>query len=492
MRGLAGICLFLLLVVPAAGEKPVAPLPSPVVTRQTAQGAPTSLDELVHAAAERTLSLLSGRLSSEMAAAELEAEKGAFDPAFRAFAGGMQTPGTRTRTFQAGISKALLPLGTEVGLSLQTDRLRLRSLPAGQLPDYTTHLDLTLTQPLLEGVNQAGASIDQARLDLQAAEKQVERLLEQVVAQVEWAYWALAEAEAVEEVSRKSLIVADSLFYRNVELHKRELISELDVLTAESGVALRRASWIEAQRRRLEAAESLVFLVYGEEAAARADAATRTLRTAPRESVVPELPSLGDAQAEALASRPDVRAARLDFQRAGIGVEVAKNKRLPDLSLQAGVGLEGMATNLGDSFDSQQRKSTWSMGLVLSHRLLVDRTDEARYRQFLLSEERKRLALVQVEQEVKHEVRQAVRGIVMGKERLEAAEQAAFLAQRQLEAEKKRLDLGLSDPFRVLEVEENAAAAGLAAARARFALAREMTSYKLAMGRIRQGYFSED
>jgi len=65
---------------------------------------------------------------------------------------------------------------------------------------------------------------------------------------------------------------------------------------------------------------------------------------------------------------------------------------------------------------------------------------------------------------------------------LTAAEEAATLAWDQLVAERRRLELGLGDSFRLLQTEENAVQAQLEAVRAKYELARAEARYRFATG----------
>jgi outer membrane protein TolC len=115
---------------------------------------------------------------------------------------------------------------------------------------------------------------------------------------------------------------------------------------------------------------------------------------------------------------------------------------------------------------------------------LGNRRDRGRDQVGELLRELRQLDVVLTENAVRREVREAVRGIRAGIERVEAAEEAASLASAQLEAERGRLDLGLGDSFRLLETEENAVQAELESVRARYDLARAGTLYRLASGEV--------
>lgn len=70
-------------------------------------------------------------------------------------------------------------------------------------------------------------------------------------------------------------------------------------------------------------------------------------------------------------------------------------------------------------------------------------------------------------------------------ERRQVLDEAAQLAARQSDAERRRWELGLGDAFRVLQAEEVAVQAALEAVRARYEMLRAQARYKLATGTLR-------
>jgi outer membrane protein TolC len=226
-----------------------------------------------------------------------------------------------------------------------------------------------------------------------------------------------------------------------------------------------------------------VFLVWGEAAASELDHDDRTLKTVPTEPSSVEVFPLPEAQALALERRRDLAAARAELRGAEVAAEEARNARRPLLALDGGLRTGGSESSLRGSLGALDQGSSWSLGLSFSQPL-GNRRDGGLDRMAALTRELRRLELVLVENIVRQDVRSAVRAITAGRERLEAAEQAADLARAQLEAERRRLDLGLGDSFRLLETEENAVQAELEAVRSRYDLARALTRYRLALGEL--------
>jgi outer membrane protein TolC len=242
-------------------------------------GRPTGLQMLVGTALERSLDLEGEIFNRRIAEASVDIQGGLFDPSLRLGSSLARsgTPGVASaRAMSAGLG-AVLPWGTELGVDVRGGRnLGLINDPSSV---YDSDLTVTLSQPILDGFNVNDARYRAAQRQRRAAEHALARATELVIAQIETLYWSLAEAEALEAVRQGSYQLAQALLFRNQQLAERGLVAAVDVLTAQSGVALRRASLIDAKRRRLDASDRLVFAAYGAGAAQQLRADTLPVKT---------------------------------------------------------------------------------------------------------------------------------------------------------------------------------------------------------------------
>ena len=238
---------------------------------------------------------------------------------------------------------------------------------------------MSFSQPLLRGLGRGGSYglVDAASTAVESARFRYERAADLVVARVEHAFWQLRQAESNESALRQSTETSRAIYDRNVALQARDVATALDVLTAERRLATRETQLWEAQRQRVDAAERLLFLVYGENA--RNDLIMRapSAHTPSDSAVVPDIPALAAAEAIATAQRSDATAATRDVDAGRRRAQQAKSQRLPRLDLIAGYGYGGTAPttrflNFGDS--SNVRSSTWTLGLSAS---LFQRNDAA-------------------------------------------------------------------------------------------------------------------
>ena len=448
-------------------------------------GRPTGLQMLVGTALERSLDLEGEIFNRRIAEASVDIQGGLFDPSLRLGSSLARsgTPGVASaRAMSAGLG-AVLPWGTELGVDVRGGRnLGLINDPSSV---YDSDLTVTLSQPILDGFNVNDARYRAAQRQRRAAEHALARATELVIAQIETLYWSLAEAEALEAVRQGSYQLAQALLFRNQQLAERGLVAAVDVLTAQSGVALRRASLIDAKRRRLDASDRLVFAAYGAGAAQQLRADTLPVKTTTTllggDPIDVERPN---AVAEALTRRGDVAAARESLAAASESLRESTSGLRPGLFLDGSWAAAGGGASASSLFGGLSNNAAWSLGLRFAVPL-GNRSDRGFERVATWTVGLRQIDLSLSENLVLQDVREATRAVRSGIERLAAGDEAARLAAAQLVAERQRLDLGLGDSFRLLETEENAVQAELESVRSRYDLARATTRLRLARGEIR-------
>ena len=191
--------------------------------------------------------------------------------------------------------------------------------------------------------------------------------------------------------------------------------------------------------------------------------------------------SLEKSLQEALDRRPNLRAARKNIDNKALDFSVAKNQTLPSLDFKAsywspgisgdkliylddnpflGVvirkepGSPGQATR--DAF--KLRYDNWTVGVTLSIPLstLLSRAEYARTK---LELEQTQTQLKSLEQQITLEVSDAVRNIEINAQRYEAYKLARELTEQQLAGEERKLSVGLSTNFFVLDAQDKLASA---------------------------------
>ena len=448
-------------------------------------GRAVPLSQLLSIALRDGFAMRVAMTSRRVAEAIAVSEARATDPTLR-FGSGVASSGDGApvvRTAVAGIESALR-WGTELGLDVirrsGADTAGV-SLSSGQ-----SALSVSVSQPLLDGLNQRTAEVRASRLERSAAIDVFNRTAQQVISDIELQYWSLSEAQATEAVYQRSLVLSQTILSRNAELASRDLVAQVDVLTARSGVALRLATVIQARQARRDVSDQLIIAVFGERAAEQLlDDSLPLKSVATDDSVLMAqgaVIDLASATRVSLANRLDVRAAVAARDAAKVRLDRARNATRPSLSLDGGwSATQSDATTSPLGRTPGGTSNGWRLGVSLSAPVR-NRGDQGQALLATATLELQEVLLRSVEAHVRIEMRAAERAMRTGRERLTAADDAASLAWDQLVAERRRLDLGLGDSFRLLQTEENAVQAQLEAVRARYDLARAHTRYRLAIG----------
>ncbi len=494
MRLFASVAALLLATSAANAErKEQAPRVVPLAT-------------LVTEALQQNYALRAARAETLAIESDVRAARSAFDPLLsldpsyargqqRALASDGLLSGRQTLRVGTGSLSGALPSSTAYSVSLDTRRTTQTNpalLLPGQSPESVdSTLSLTLTQPLLQGAGPAiaRAPVRIAEAGAAAARARLGRTREQIVAEVETAYWSLGLAEALEKLARDSHGRAVELAKRNEKMLELKLITEVDAITARRGVQSRLAALLDAERNRADAAERLLFLVYGD--ATPQLTGEPPIATAPPPEQIPALGSLPALEAEALQGRSDLRAAELDLEGGRLATRLTHNALLPDLRLSGSYTTQVLGSDafrLSDPSrvgDSAYDGWTLELSVLFPVANRAARAANARARYEL---ESRRLGLASVQASVKSEVRSALRAVQVASERLRQAKIESEYAEQQYQASYKQLQLGLIDSFRFLQVEEEITSSDLSLQQARYSLALAGVSYRLALGTIADRY----
>ena len=462
-----------------------------------------SLKDAIDIARRNNLSLLYGELSPDLSRSALESLKSEFDPSLSASLeeNSQRTTNTSSNKFtdekgfdwKTSVSQKL-PIGTSYDISLsgsRTSSSQTYSSSSSLNPLNTSEADLTLTQPLLEGFGRCAtySSVDAGTQTLASSIANARRLQEETDLNIANAYWALAEAEAVEKTALHSLEIALELLRKNEGKAERGLISNLEVTTARSGVASREESLITAVTARQNAAETLLFLIHG--ASAPAIAALPTAVSKPKETL--ENISLEELESRALEIRKDLIAKKAELEKSEILLGASRNSLLPSLDATGSIGTGGRAGNFSNSFDNllNNDEPSWSAGLVFTVPI-GNRSDRAKHKKALIELEQAKLALQDAENKIRQEVRSQYRELMQGQERLYYARQSQMLADERLRGEYDKYELGLSDTLRVLDAEEDATQAKLTELKSLYGLAEAYAKLMSAIGNTEKIRESEE
>jgi outer membrane protein len=486
-----------LAALPAYGQTHLSPMPqaaAPPPQFVIKDGAiQLSVEDAVAVALANNLSLVIDRYTRSQAEHSIFSNLGIYDTRLFADAGYADTQQAtaseleaskfKTANFNLGLSQ-LFPTGGDLTVGYDNTRTETNLVFQSLNPAYESNLAARFVQPLLRDFGRLATerNIMVARVNSDISQSAFEEIIANTIQSVENAYWNLVEARSQVGVDEESLTLAQQLHDQNKVRVDVGTLAPLELVQSESGIATREEAIIRSQY-----------------AVGNAEDTLRRLLNVPQgeewsQSIVPTTPAeaerttldLEEGLKAAIERRPELERLRLAEKSAQIDADYAKNQVRPRLDLTARYGLGGIG---GGSFGDPVEQITgfdfpiWGVGLTFAYPL-QNRT--ARENKVIADLEVEKTAAITEDlmQQLSTEVRVAVRAVDAAGKAIDSANVSVRLAERNLDAEHKRYDNGMSTSFQLLEIQED-----LTQARSRqvFALAayrRALVEYYRATGRL--------
>ena len=233
------------------------------------------------------------------------------------------------------------PLGT-----ITTNALGLN----GQ-PEYQTFVGLSVTQPILKNAwNSATlATVRLAALASDLAFQEYRRNMMIILSTAEAAYWNLYLSQEQVRFFDESVALAEGLVRDTRARLEAGRASDLDVLQAEAGLALRKSKLAEAQQKQRETVAQLRTLI-----SLPVDAVEVEIRAKDQPNPLADVPPFEQSGQRALELNPDYLSEQKKLAQENVKLAYAKNQRLPQLDLKASYGLNGLGDSPGDSWQQAQ------------------------------------------------------------------------------------------------------------------------------------------
>ena len=339
-------------------------------------------------------------------------------------------------------------------------------------PSITQNLLFTVSQPLLRDrgrfVQRIPIFIAKSRLKL--TEEQVRGRVIGLLVQAENAYWDVIDQRESLRVRENNLELARAFLERSRRELELGAISPLDIYQPEQQFATAQVGVTQFQYR-LQQAEDTIRRWIGADL-------HPTLRHAPlvlTETADPPVyyPSFGPEEqvSKALRLRPELGQDRRALEIDDLNIRASTNQMRPDLMLNANYSAQGRGGNfferslLGsgststvipggfpDALDQlfQFRFPTYGFGFSLQIPIR-DRRSAADLADARIQKRRDLYTLRSSEQQVREEVLNAVAGVEQSKAGILQATVARDFAQKRLDAEQKKYDLGVTTAFLVLD-----------------------------------------
>ncbi len=461
MTSIVKIIIPLLIIVSAKGPLEAANSESPAVRLSLVQAVTTALQNNIDLQVER------GNI--QIQESDFLREIGQFDPSLsfdlradrtvRSSTSLIETGPSGTnriiqenQRFNAGINQRLFT-GGDLGLSFR----QFRSRASFQTVNPTLNGDLVLsfTQPLLRGRGQevTEGPIRIANTDIAISQSVFEAQVSALILNVSNTYWDLVFQLKNLEVQQQTRDSAKQLLASIQSKVNLGLLSPIEILVAESGVASREEAVFIAKKSVLDTEDQLRLLL---------NLPGQSLFNPPTiQPIDPPTDQSQMIQAEetlqsAIQKRPELTQNQLLFQNQSLSAKIAKNNLSPSLNFVGRFGLNGLGKDFQDETNQigDGRFNQWEAGFVLTLPLgnQAARADlqkeKISIRQTLLNREK-------MVQQITMEIKEGLRRVETDFQRIKATRRAKVLAEEKLSAGNERFKLGLINSQDLLEFQDD-------------------------------------
>ncbi|HUI40711.1 MAG TPA: TolC family protein [Terriglobia bacterium] len=362
-------------------------------------------------------------------------------------------------------------------------------------PYLTANLNLQVTQPLLRnrGLFPNVAPIRIAQRNLHASEANFEAQVSVAVQQAIGQYWNVVLARESLGVAQESLKEAQATYDHDKRALDLGALPPLDIYRSESQVAQRRVSEIQAEYF-LKESEDAFRQVIG----ADLDPYVRALDIDLVQDPSPQEPlfttDASTALLEARQHRAEFRAIDEQLASDDINYHLARNANLPDLELTGSYSSQGLGGNQYDTTVSPPALltpggfggalsqlfgwnfPTYSLSLNLNFPIR-NRAAQAALGQAAVAKRNDLYLQRREQQSVELDVANSIHNLEQAKLSMAAAKIARDLAQKTVDSEQRKYELGAEQILFVLEAQTELA-------QAEVALVQAEVSYQMALAAV--------
>ncbi len=492
--------LFAVLPLPLAAQSPAADAPTPL-----------TLDEATRRALERNLDIAVERLNPQTFDLSLAAinatyrpllsasftERSQLNPPTSQLNGGQRVLND-SLTYNTGVVQNLPWGGGSMTLNWNNNRTDTTNLFANFNPSYVSQLSATLVQPLARGFRIDGTrqQLLITKINRDISESQLRATITNTLADVRNAYWDYVYTVDALGVAQRSLALALKLVEDNKVQVEAGALAPIDVLQAEAEAASRQQEVAQAEATTQTAQLSLKRLIVD----GPGDPIWRSsLDPIDRPAFAPTPVDADSAVRRALSERNDLAQARKQLQANDVTLRYLKNLTLPAFDLVGGYSLQGLggtqfirqgsglgSTVIGtipggyaDALSNIRGADfpTWSVGFNISYPLLGGEA-QATHARGRIQRDQTLAQIKALELQVATEVTNAALQVESNLKRVEAAATARSLAERRLEAEQSKFEVGLSTNFFVVQAQRDLADAHNIELRARLDYQKSLVEFE--------------
>lgn len=384
-------------------------------------------------------------------------------------------------TFNGGLSQNMRWGGGSWTATLNNNRQTTSSLNTLFNPVFNTNWSAQYTQPLTRNfkIDSNRQQLVVTKLNEDISEIQLQALIINTVSNVRNAYWDYVYAVQSVEVEKQSVDLADQLVKDNQTRVEVGTMAPIDIVQAQSQAATERQNLATAIGTQRTSELALKRLIVG---GTDDPNWAVTLDPVDRPDFAPQPIDLAAAVRRALDNRTDLQQAKKNLAVNDVTLKYLRNQILPEADLSARYGLIGVGgsqlTNCtgsgtinltcassipggyGDALNTlfHNNYPTWSVGLSVTYPLGVSQA-EANVARARIQQNQVDAQMKQIELQIATDVTNAAVSVQSNVERVQAAQVAREFAQRTLEAEQSKFEVGMQTNYFVVQAQRDLATA---------------------------------
>jgi outer membrane protein TolC len=457
-----------------------------------------TLDDAVKFALDRNLDIAVQRLNPEINDIAYASIKSIYHPALTSTLSTQTNTNPATSTlsgsqsvgapvvagvtnYNGGIAQSIPWGGGSASIALNNNKQTTTSLNVLYNPTFNTNWSGTYVQPLLRNftIDSTRRQLKVTKLNRDISDVQLSATITNTVSNVRNAYWDYVFAVQSVEVARQSLELAQRLVQDNQTRVEVGTMAPIDVVQAQSQAATARQNLVAAQATMRTSELVLKRLIVGgtndPNWSVRLDPVDRpdfTAQTFDTEAAV----------RRALSERTDLTIAKKNMEANDVTLKYLVDQMRPQADFAATYGLVGVGGaqyvyepgttgvnrvpigtvpgGYADAVSSLFGRNypRWTLQLNLSYPLGVS-AQEASVARARVQLNQVQAQTKQIELQVATDVTNAVLTAQSNTERVQAAQAARELAQKQLEAEQSKFEVGMSTNYNVIQSQRDLATA---------------------------------
>ena len=444
------------------------------------------LSEAVELALAKNLDIAIERLDPQSVDLQIAAIKNSYLPVFSSQIGqrdfyqlprdqlqGGQRVSIATTTYNGGLTQNLPWYGGNFAVTWNNNKQDSSSSFVTFNPTFTSSLAATYTQPLLRGlfIDQTRQQLLITQINREISEESLRGTVTQTLANVRNAYWDLVFSRSAVDVAQRALQLADKFVEDNRARVEVGTLAPLDIVQAEAESANRRQTLALAEATQQTAELALKrYIVTGTEDPLW----QQELRPIDLPALEPAPTDIEAAVRRGLERRTDLVAARKTLESTDINLRYLRNNTLPEVDFVASYGSQGIggttlrrATLGGPITDTipggygdalrlltNREYPNWNVQFNVSYNLWGSAA-EAQHARARVQKNQSQARLRALELQVATEVTNAALSVQSNLKRVEAAVAARELAEKRLEAEQSKFEVGMSVNFFVVQAQRD-------------------------------------